>query len=177
MAEEGAEATAFRGEQEGSRFLSLLYGELEPDLASGGARCTIASAGHPPPLRLSTDGTVTQAAEPQILLGIDEHTEFHADSFTFAPGETLLCVTDGVSERRRGTRQLDDDDGLAEVLRSCIGLGAKAVAERVRQAAHDFSPEPIHDDLAVLVLEAVPLPGATTYTTTTPTALPDDRTT
>ncbi|MEU6554366.1 SpoIIE family protein phosphatase [Streptomyces sp. NPDC046915] len=161
MAEEAAEAVAFRGEREGSRFLSLLYGELEPDVVTGGARCMIASAGHPPPLRLSTDGLVTPAADSQMLLGIDEHAQFHANSFTLAPGETLLCVTDGVTERRRGIRQLDDDDGLAAVLRGCVGLGAKAVAERVRQAAHDFSTEPIDDDLAVLVLEAAPVLGST----------------
>ncbi|MFI8998740.1 SpoIIE family protein phosphatase [Streptomyces sp. NPDC053542] len=158
MAEEGAEAVVVGGEQVGSRFLSLLYGELEPDPVSGGARVTVASAGHPLPLRLAADGTVTAAAEPQMLLGIDENAEFRANSFHLAPGETLLCVTDGVTERRRGNRQLDDNDGLAEVLRGCAGLGAKAVAERVRQAAHDFSPDPIDDDLAVLVLEAVPAP-------------------
>ncbi|EFL29640.1 magnesium or manganese-dependent protein phosphatase [Streptomyces viridochromogenes DSM 40736] len=157
MAEESAEAMALRGEQEGSRFLSLLYGELEPDSIAGGTRCTIASAGHPPPLRLATDGSVTPAANPQMLLGVEEHAEFHADSFTLAPGETLLCVTDGVTERRNGTRQLDDDDGLAEVLHGCMGLGAKAVAERIRRTAHDFSTEPIDDDLAILVLEAVPV--------------------
>ncbi|MFF3334438.1 SpoIIE family protein phosphatase [Streptomyces sp. NPDC002888] len=157
MAEEAAEAMTLRGEREGSRFLSLLYGELEPDSVAGGARCTIACAGHPPPLRLTTDGSVTPAADPQMLLGVEEHAEFHANSFTLAPGETLLCVTDGVTERRRGTRQLDDDDGLAEVLRRCVGLGAKAVAECVRRAVHDFSTEPIDDDLAVLVLEAVPV--------------------
>jgi serine phosphatase RsbU (regulator of sigma subunit) len=159
MAEESAEAVLFGSEQAGPRFLSLLYGELEPDVIAGGARCTIASAGHPLPLRLSVDGSVTQAADPQMLLGIDEHAEFHANSFTLAPGEALLCVTDGVTERRRGKRQLDDDDGLAEVLRGCVGLGAKAVAERVRQATHDFSTDPIDDDLAVLVLEAVPVLG------------------
>ncbi|MFE4423948.1 SpoIIE family protein phosphatase [Streptomyces sp. NPDC056817] len=158
MAEEAAEAMAFRGEHENSRFLSLLYGELEPDVVAGGARCTIASAGHPLPLRLSTDGSVTPAAAPQMLLGIDKLEEFHANTFTLAPGETLLCVTDGVTERRRGTQQLDDGDGLAEVLRGCVGLGAKAVAERVRRAVHDFSTEPMDDDLAVLVLEAVPVP-------------------
>ncbi|MEW2397009.1 SpoIIE family protein phosphatase [Streptomyces sp. NPDC046862] len=166
MAEEAAELMTPRGEREGSPFLSLLYGELEPDRFAGGARCTIASAGHPPPLRLATDGSVTPVAGPQMLLGIEEHTEFQADSFSLAPGETLLCVTDGVTERRRGTRQLDDDDGLAEVLRGCVGLGAKAVAERVRRAAHDFSTEPIDDDLAVLVLEAVPLPRSAATVTT-----------
>ncbi|MFF4018662.1 SpoIIE family protein phosphatase [Streptomyces sp. NPDC001843] len=158
LAEEAAEAMTLRGEREGSRFLSLLYGELEPDSVAGGARCTVASAGHPPPLRLTTDGSVTPAADPQMLLGIEEHAEFRADSFTLAPGETLLCVTDGVTERRRGTRQLDDDDGLAKVLRKCVGLGAKAVAECVRRTVHDFSTEPLKDDLAVLVLEALPAP-------------------
>ncbi|MGW1893922.1 PP2C family protein-serine/threonine phosphatase [Streptomyces sp. NPDC002004] len=175
MAEESAEAMAFRGEKEGARFLSLLYGELEPDPAAGGARCTIASAGHPPPLRLSADGSVTTAADPQLLLGINEHVEFRANTFTLAPGETLLCVTDGVTERRRGNRQLDDDNGLAELLRGCVGLGAKAVAERVRRAAHDFSPEPLDDDLAVLVIEAVPALGGAAQGRSMVTALPDRR--
>jgi serine phosphatase RsbU (regulator of sigma subunit) len=157
MAEESAEAVASEGEEAGQRFLSLLYGELEPDPVTGCVHCTLASAGHPLPLRLSADGSVTPAADPQMLLGIDKQAEFHANSFDLAPGETLVCVTDGVTERRRDDRQLDDDDGLAEVLRGCAGLGAKAVVERVRQAAHDFSTKPIEDDLAVLALEAVPV--------------------
>ncbi|MEV6316271.1 SpoIIE family protein phosphatase [Streptomyces sp. NPDC051776] len=155
MAEESAEAVAYGGEQAHPRFLSLLYGELEPDPVAGGARCTVASAGHPLPLRLFPDGTVEQAADPQMLLGIDRSTRFNANSFDLALGETLLCVTDGVTERRNGNRQLDDDDGLSEVLRACVGMGAMAVAERVRQVAHDFAPEPMEDDLAVLVMHAV----------------------
>ncbi|SEB68747.1 SpoIIE family protein phosphatase [Streptomyces melanosporofaciens] len=156
LVEEDAEAAEIDGEQSRPRFLSLLYGELEPDPEGGSARCTLASAGHPLPLRLTTDGAVAPAASPQMLLGIDENPDFHADTLDLAPGETLLCVTDGVTERRNGVRQLDDDDGLSDILRGCVGLGAKAVAERVRRATYDFSPEPIDDDLAVLVLEAVP---------------------
>jgi serine phosphatase RsbU (regulator of sigma subunit) len=155
MAEEGAEAVAVGGESAQPRFLSLVYGELEPDAKAGGARCTIASAGHPPPLKLSQDGSVVTVVESQMLLGIDEGTDFAAYEFELAPGETLLCVTDGVTERRSGQRQLDDDDGLAEIFAGCVGMGAMAVAERVRQAAHDFGPEPVEDDLAILVLHAV----------------------
>ena len=161
VAEEGEEAMTYGGELVEPHFVSMLYGELDPDPETGGAHCTVASAGHPLPLRLSADGTVEPVAGPQMLLGISKDAEFHADSFYLAPGDTLLCVTDGVTERRSGDRQLDDDDGLAEVLRGCRGLGATAVAERVRRAAHDFDPEPVDDDLAVLVLEAVPaLEGA-----------------
>ncbi|WP_435851213.1 SpoIIE family protein phosphatase [Streptomyces mirabilis] len=159
MAEESAEAVALSGDQARPRFLSLLYGELEPDPVAGGAHCTLASAGHPLPLRLSVDGSVAPVADPQMLLGIGESIQFHANSFDLVPGETLLCVTDGVTERRSGNRQLDDDDGLSELLRGCVGLSAKAVAERVRQVAHDFDTGPVDDDLAVLVLEALPMPA------------------
>ncbi|WP_432092776.1 SpoIIE family protein phosphatase [Streptomyces sp. bgisy100] len=159
MAEESAEAVALGGEHARPRFLSLLYGELEPDSAAGGAHVTIASAGHPLPLRLTVDGSVEPPVGPQMLLGIDEGAEFLASSFDLEPGETLLCVTDGVTERRSGDWQLDDNDGLSEVLRECVGLGAKAVAERVRRAAHDFDTGPVEDDLSVLVLQAVTTPA------------------
>ena len=35
-----------------------------------------------------------------------------------------------------------------------MGLGAKALAEHVRRAAHDFGTGPVEDDLSVLVLQA-----------------------
>lgn len=155
MAEESAEAVELGGEQASSRFLSLLYGELEVDPGAPGARCTVATAGHPPPLHMFVDGTVEAASEPQMLLGIDGGTEFQASTFALAPGETLLCVTDGVTERRCGNWQLDDNDGLIEVVRDGMGLGAKALAEHVRRAAHDFGTGPVEDDLSVLVLQAV----------------------
>ncbi|AXK35676.1 hypothetical protein DVA86_26610 [Streptomyces armeniacus] len=157
MAEEGAEALASSGgEKAGPRFLSLLYGELYVDPVTAATRCTVASAGHPLPLLLSADGAVRAAAEPQMLLGIDESVEFSASAFDLAAGDTLLCVTDGVTERRSGRWELDDNDGLAAVLGGCAGLGAKSVAEQVRRAAHDFGNTPIEDDLSVLVLQAVP---------------------
>ncbi|MER6049702.1 SpoIIE family protein phosphatase [Streptomyces sp. NPDC001793] len=164
MAEESAEAVELGGEQASSRFLSLLYGELTVDPGIPGARCTVATAGHPPPLHMFTDGGVEPASDPQMLLGIDEGTEFHASTFLLAPGETLLCVTDGVTERRCGNWQLDDNDGLVEVLREGLGLGAKALAEHIRRAAHDFGTGPVEDDLSVLVLQAVaPKPGPAVY--------------
>ncbi|MET8745233.1 SpoIIE family protein phosphatase [Streptomyces sp. NPDC004728] len=154
MAEESAEAYALGGEQPGPRFLSLLYGELTVAPGRAGAGCTVASAGHPPPLHLFADGRVEPASEPQMLLGIDEGAEFRASTFDLAPGETLLCVTDGVTERRCGNWQLDDNDGLADILRQGMGLGARALAEHVRRAAHDFGVGPVEDDLSVLVLQA-----------------------
>ncbi|MFI9582153.1 SpoIIE family protein phosphatase [Streptomyces sp. NPDC052236] len=140
------------------RFLSLLYGELVPSSRPGGGlRCTLASAGHPLPLLLRPDGRVITAAEPQVLLGVVEDVAYECQTFDLAPGDTLLCVTDGVTERRsgpRGSRMFDDEDGLAQVLAGCAGMTAQGVAERIKQAVYDFARTPPDDDLALLVFQA-----------------------
>lgn len=152
----GAEAPVeIRDEGEQARFLSLLYGEIVPyPGGSGGARCTLASAGHPLPLVLGTDGRVRVVAAPQMLLGVVEDAAYVSESFDLCPGETLLCVTDGVTERRSGRRLFDDEDGLALTLAAGAGLGATALADHIRNTVHAFGPVPPDDDLALLVLQA-----------------------
>ncbi|MEU6083333.1 ATP-binding SpoIIE family protein phosphatase [Streptomyces sp. NPDC047108] len=139
---------------EPSRFLSLLFGELSLTGDGSRIRCTLASAGHPLPLLLKPDGQVLPAAEPQVLLGVVDNTTYQRQSFEFQRGDTLLCVTDGVTERRSGRHLFDDGDGLARVLSTCAGLRAAGVAERIRRAVHAFGAAPPSDDLAVLVLQA-----------------------
>ncbi|MCX5313215.1 ATP-binding SpoIIE family protein phosphatase [Streptomyces sp. NBC_00154] len=135
------------------RFLSLLYGEMVP-LPGGGVRCTLASAGHPLPLLLRPDGTVRPAAEPQVLLGVVEDVAYESQSFDLAPGDSLLCVTDGVTERRSGPLMFDDGDGLARALAGCAGLTAEGIADRIKRAVHEFAERPPDDDLALVVLQA-----------------------
>ncbi|MGW7420301.1 SpoIIE family protein phosphatase [Streptomyces sp. NPDC054813] len=136
-----------------TRFLSLLYGELTP-LETGGIRCTLASAGHPLPLLLGPDGAVRTAARPQTLLGVVEDETYTSETIELGPGDSLLCVTDGVTERRSGSRQFDDGDGLARALAGCTGLSAELIAERIRRLVHEFGGGPPEDDLALLVLQA-----------------------
>ncbi|MER5523244.1 SpoIIE family protein phosphatase [Streptomyces sp. NPDC002677] len=136
-----------------TRFLSLLYGELTP-LETGGIRCTLASAGHPLPLLLGPDGVVRTAARPQTLLGVVEDETYTSETIELGPGDSLLCVTDGVTERRSGSRQFDDGDGLARALAGCTGLSAELIAERIRRLVHEFGGGQPEDDLALLVLQA-----------------------
>ncbi|MER6997499.1 SpoIIE family protein phosphatase [Streptomyces sp. NPDC000410] len=138
-----------------SRFLTLLYGELWPQ-EDGSALLKVVCAGHPLPLRLRQDGSVEPAAEPQPLLGVMEDLELYEQTVTLDPGDVLLCVTDGVTERREGTRMLGDD-GLIDVLTTCTGLTAGAVAARILRAVERFAAEPASDDMAILAMR-VPEP-------------------
>ncbi|MET7288856.1 SpoIIE family protein phosphatase [Streptomyces sp. NPDC005573] len=142
--------SAILDEGDRSRFLTLLYGELRPQ-ADGSAELKVVCAGHPLPLRLRQDGTVAAAAEPQPLLGVIEDLELYEETVTLDPGDVLLCVTDGVTERREGTRMLGDD-GLADVLTTCTGLTAGAVAARIMRAVERFASDAPSDDMAILAM-------------------------
>ncbi len=139
-----------------SRFLTLLYGELWPQ-QDGSAVLRMVCAGHPLPLRLRPDGTVEPAADPQPLLGVMEDLELVEQSITLDPGDVMLCVTDGVTERREGTRMLGDD-GLADVLATCTGLTAGAVAARIQRAVERFASDAPSDDMAILAMRVPELP-------------------
>ncbi|MBB4895713.1 PAS domain S-box-containing protein [Streptomyces olivoverticillatus] len=133
-----------------SRFLTLLYGELWPQ-EDGSAVLKVVCAGHPLPLRLRQDGSVEPAADPQPLLGVMDDLELYEQTVTLEPGDVLLCVTDGVTERREGARMLGDD-GLSDVLTTCTGLTAGAVAARILRAVERFAAEPASDDMAILAM-------------------------
>lgn len=83
-----------------------------------------------------------------------EGARYESESLRLTSGDTLLCVTDGVTERRSGPRMFDDADGLATELSGCVGLTASGVAGRIKQAVYDFGEAPPADDLALLVLRA-----------------------
>jgi serine phosphatase RsbU (regulator of sigma subunit)/anti-sigma regulatory factor (Ser/Thr protein kinase) len=159
------------------RFITLLHGEITVRQA-GPLEVTFVCAGHPLPLllRASAAGSVPAgsvpvgekplpipAAAPQMLLGVAEDCSFDSQNVQLFPGDLLLCVTDGVTERRdESGRLLDDDDGLARLLAGCQGLSAWAVASRMRRAVSEFGPEPSSDDMAILVVRAfdvAPSPG------------------
>ena len=146
--------TLIAGEASRVPFVTLIHGELIP--APGGtATISLACAGHPPPLILRSDDGVQTGADPQPLLGVLGAVTFRTDTIRMSPGDVLLCVTDGVTERRTSGRLFDDDDGLSQLLRECSGLSAGAIVARIQRAVHEFGSGPPVDDLALIVFRAL----------------------
>jgi serine phosphatase RsbU (regulator of sigma subunit) len=132
-------------------YLTLVHGEIVP---GDPAVVSLACAGQPLPLVLRTQGRPETAAAPQPVLGVIEGQRFSAQDVTLGPGDLLLCVTDGVTRRRDGDRQLDDDDGLARLLAACTGLTADVVADKVHEEVRTFGGHPAVDGMAVLAVRA-----------------------
>jgi serine phosphatase RsbU (regulator of sigma subunit) len=137
--------------EEGSAvpFLTLIHGEIM--VMPGQTAVSMVCAGHPLPLLLSSRGGIQAAADSQPLIGVMDDATFRTDTCRLRPGDVLLCVTDGVTERRAGNRLLDDGNGLQKLLRDCSGLNAGAAVARIQREVAGYGSDPPADDMALLV--------------------------
>ncbi|WP_369797707.1 SpoIIE family protein phosphatase [Nocardiopsis sp. CNT312] len=139
-------------ENTSTRFLTMLYGELSPIAGpEGGIRLRMVSAGHPLPMRLNPRGEVAAFGASQPLLGAFEDVEFSNESVDLRPGEVVLAVTDGVTERRSNSDMLGDE-GLMKIFSGCSGLTAQAVISRIDRELEEYAPGGHTDDTAMMVL-------------------------
>jgi len=78
-----------------SRFVTLMYGVLEPD-----GRLTYCNAGHNPPLIIpaSSGAAVRRLEVGGPIVGLFEAATFQEETVTLSPGDLLLVFSDGVSE-------------------------------------------------------------------------------
>jgi serine phosphatase RsbU (regulator of sigma subunit) len=81
----------------------------------GGHRLRWANAGHPPPMTLAADGTVTVLGGRigDLMLGVDPTAVRTESVVPVPPGATVLLHTDGLVERRDSTL----DERMAELAR------------------------------------------------------------
>lgn len=135
-----------------TRFLTMLYGEMTPNYdEEGGMRVRMVSAGHPLPLRLSQKGEVSTFGGSQPLLGAFDDVGFATETYMVRPGELVLAVTDGVTERRNNNGMLGEE-GLLEIFGHAQGLSAQAVISRIDRELEEYAPGGSTDDTAMLVL-------------------------
>ena len=137
------------------RFCTVLVGAVQP--TARGVDIIVCSGGHPLPLVRRARGDVVPVGVPGTLLGVTptdtmslSDTVVHLD-----PGESLVCYTDGLSERRSGRRAFGEE-GIVKAIYQGKGLSAGDLASLIEAEALAFVDEDPDDDMAVLTLRASP---------------------
>lgn len=118
-------------------------------LPSGSLSVQLALAGHPPAL-LRKGGHCEEVGALGTMLGVTEEPTIGVANLLIHPGEALVLVTDGVTERRDGDTMFQAV--LHQVLADAPSSNAIVLVDYLERAVKGFSPEAIDDDLTIVAL-------------------------
>ncbi|MFD3975566.1 PP2C family protein-serine/threonine phosphatase [Streptomyces cyaneofuscatus] len=135
-------------QERASRFLTAVVATLTPR-PDGTALLSTCSAGHPPPLVLRGDGTVSEVLSGGLLLGVLDDVSYDSHEERLAPGDTLVLFTDGLTESREADGTFFESV-LPGRLAALRGSDAAHIAESLARQAKVFRDSG-QDDIALLV--------------------------
>jgi GAF domain-containing protein/anti-sigma regulatory factor (Ser/Thr protein kinase) len=134
----------------GDQMATLLFAIYDAEQAC----LTMVNAGHPPPLLVTPDGSVTFLEEgASVPLGAMSRPTYRQATVPLPPGALLLMYTDGLVE----TRDTPLDDGLTALRRSILDGpdDLEALCDHIIEAG--LAGRGNEDDVALLALRAIPL--------------------
>jgi PAS domain S-box-containing protein len=117
------------------------------------ATVTVASAGHPLPLRRRPGAAPAVLGDHGVLLGVEGEDEWSETAVELAPGETLLFYTDGVTETPGSGARFGDErlrDAMARA-----GETPEDLLSEIDRALREFQSGVTLDDRAMLALRFV----------------------
>jgi serine phosphatase RsbU (regulator of sigma subunit)/PAS domain-containing protein len=126
--------------------------EPGPSRRDGATRIRWSNAGHPPPMVVSADGSVTvlATARADLLLGWDPDTTRAESEVLLGRGDTLLMYTDGLIERRGE----DIDEGLDRLRAALRRVAARPLDQLCDELLATMRPLVPDDDVAVIAVRS-----------------------
>ena len=112
---------------------------------------TIAAGGHPLPLRLSDDG-ISQVGNPGTLLGAFANANRSETPFIMQSGETLVAITDGVTDTVGKDGERFGIERLQKILADVRDESPGVIRQHILAALEDFQVGPQADDTAIVVM-------------------------
>lgn len=138
-------------DSEAGMFVTIFYGILEP--ASG--RLHYSCAGHNPPLLYrAAEGTFVELRAPGIALGVLESIRLTEAELRLAPGDVLVCYTDGVTEAVDERLEAFGLERLQALIAARHGEPATAIVEAISAAVDEHGHgQPPFDDVTLVVVK------------------------
>ena len=148
---ESVHACLLRQKLPNSQFVTAAYGIVDTRTRV----LRLARAGHPYPLHIRPDGSISEVRCGGSLLGLpDVPTEFEEVCIPLAPGDKVILYTDGVEDEIIESQRDGDNVTFTAQLREWAGLNAtefvRAVADQLDNRVGSLHPA---DDVTMLVLE------------------------
>jgi PAS domain S-box-containing protein len=131
----------------GGRFATAILARLY--LSQRPACAIIASAGHPPPLLLGADGSISQPPASGTLLGVLRQMRSPEIEVELTPGTTLVLYTDGLTDAGAPEHELSIEELACDLADHADSSPAELV-NRLEHLALARGPRPLRDDIAIV---------------------------
>lgn len=131
----------------GDRFCTVCVARLR--VAGGSGTVTTCLGGHPPPLLMRADGSLTTVGRPGSLLGLFEDVSLHETEAELRRGDTIALFTDGLTEL-----SVERPDEGGSMLRAALLAAADEDAAGIVKTVERTLLEPrgeLRDDAALVV--------------------------
>ncbi len=132
------------------QYLTLLYAEV--DLHTG--QVELAQAGHPHPAVLRVDGQVEFVGAGGLPVGLIAEADYERITFQLGPGDKLVLMSDGVTERTDLLGRQLGQEGLAGLLTTLSGCGGMAFLDALVTGLRRYGGDrDFDDDISAVLLE------------------------
>jgi len=133
-------------------FITCFLGIISPQKGS----MSYVSAGHRPPLILSSDGSMeVMESTPDMPLGLKPELHFREQWQFLKPGQTVLIYSHGASEIHNKSREVLGDQGFRDLAKKAAleSRESREILEKVTRGLRDYAGEfQLSEDLALLAL-------------------------
>ena len=124
-------------------FATLLFIRL--DLEAG--HISIVDCGHPPVIHFHADsGTCSMLKGENLPIGLIEHQEYHANSYSIRENDILVLFSDGITECSAPDKTMFGDQQLLDIIKKHHTLLPQEIIEKIKAALSLFSGRDSYDD-------------------------------
>ena len=110
-------------------------------------------AGAEPPLVLRAEGKAEPTEGGSLPLGVEPGERYPTATLCLAPGDTLLMVTDGITEARRGRGDFLGYEGMTKLAQQHVTAASlQEMGQAIMEEAQSFSGGTLQDDACLLLV-------------------------
>lgn len=133
-----------------NKFLTLFYGELDPDTGT----LTYSNGGHNAPIFVRRSGEVERLDKGGLPIGMMQGVAYQEASVSFDPGDVLVIYSDGITESINERDEEFEEERLIEVVKNNLGRSASGIRDRIDEALSRFvgTTAPV-DDMTLMIIK------------------------
>jgi PAS domain S-box-containing protein len=135
------------GDRGSENLLVLSLAVFDPKIGS----LSCLTAGGEPLLLLRADGSAEAIGTNGLMLGVQRETVYTVSEAQLDPGDTLLIVTDGLTEARRGSQFFEFESLQAQAVQLLPGETLRDFGQSVIESVRTWADGSFHDDVCLLL--------------------------